>query len=82
MFASSISDMAVKRRKTHQNKNLTRSTLFGMIAVAIVFSGCTMVGPDYVKHTAHQSLKSTSLLAILGSDDSSHCVGSWAVGLT
>ena len=54
MFASSIFNLAAKRRKTFKNKNLTRSTLFGMIAVAIVFSGCTMVGPDYVKPTAQE----------------------------
>ena len=52
MVATSIFDMSAKRRKTHKNKNLTKSVLFGMIAVGIVFSGCTMVGPDYVKPAA------------------------------
>jgi len=34
---------------------LTKPTLFGMIALAIVFSGCTLVGPDYVKPTAPEA---------------------------
>ena len=55
MVATSIFDMAAKRRKTHKNKNLTKSVLFGMIAVGIVFSGCTLVGPDYVKPTAPEA---------------------------
>ena len=54
MLVSPIFNLAAKRRKTLKNKNLTRSTLFGMIAVAIVLSGCTMVGPDYVKPTAKE----------------------------
>ncbi len=33
---------------------LTKSALFGMIALAIVFSGCALVGPDYVKPTAQE----------------------------
>jgi len=57
MVATSIFDMAAKRRKTHKNKNLTKSVLFGMIAVGIVFSGCTLVGPDYVKPTAQEPEK-------------------------
>jgi len=54
MLASSIFNLAAKRRKTFKNKKFIRSALFGMIAVAIVFSGCTMVGPDYVKPTAQE----------------------------
>jgi NodT family efflux transporter outer membrane factor (OMF) lipoprotein len=34
---------------------LTKPTLFGLIALAIVFSGCTLVGPDYVKPTAPEA---------------------------
>ena len=54
MFASSVFTLAGKRRKTLKNKNLDRFTLFGMITVAIVLSGCTMVGPDYVKPTTKE----------------------------
>ncbi len=36
---------------------LTKPALFGMIALAILFSGCTMVGPDYVKPTAPEPEK-------------------------
>ena len=32
----------------------TRSVLFGLVALTILFSGCTMVGPDYVKPTAQE----------------------------
>jgi outer membrane protein TolC len=32
----------------------TKSALFGLIALALLISGCTMVGPDYVKPTAKE----------------------------
>ena len=32
----------------------TKFVLFGLIALAVLFSGCTMVGPDYVKPTAQE----------------------------
>ncbi len=32
----------------------TKSVLFGLIALAFLFSGCTLVGPDYVKPTAQE----------------------------
>ena len=52
MAATSIFNMAAKGRRPPKNKNLTRSALFGIIAVGIVLSGCTLVGPDYVKPAA------------------------------
>ena len=32
----------------------TKSVLFGMVALAVMFSGCTLVGPDYVKPTTQE----------------------------
>jgi len=32
----------------------TKSVLFGLIVLAFLFNGCTMVGPDYVKPTAQE----------------------------
>ncbi len=32
----------------------TKPALFGLIALAFLFSGCTLVGPDYVKPTAQE----------------------------
>ena len=32
----------------------TKSVLFGLIALSLLISGCTMVGPDYVKPTAKE----------------------------
>jgi len=32
----------------------TKSVLFGLIALAFLFSGCTLVGPEYVKPTAQE----------------------------
>ena len=32
----------------------TKSVLFGLIVLAFLFSGCTLVGPDYVKPTAQE----------------------------
>ena len=32
----------------------TRSVLFGLVALTILFSGCSLVGPDYVKPTAQE----------------------------
>jgi NodT family efflux transporter outer membrane factor (OMF) lipoprotein len=32
----------------------TKSILFGLVALAFLFSGCTLVGPDYVKPTAQE----------------------------
>ena len=54
MFATSI----IKARnlvKTDRifNKS-TKLVLFGWVALAVVFSGCTMVGPDYVKPTTQE----------------------------
>ena len=33
---------------------LAKPALFGLVALALLFSGCTMVGPDYVKPTAQE----------------------------
>ena len=33
---------------------LAKPALFGLIALAVLFSGCTLVGPDYVKPTAQE----------------------------
>ena len=35
----------------------TKSVLFGLVALAVLLSGCTMVGPDYVKPTAPEPEK-------------------------
>ena len=35
----------------------TKSVLFGLVALAVLLSGCTMVGPDYVKPTAPEHEK-------------------------
>ncbi len=35
----------------------TKSVLFGLVALAVLLSGCTMVGPDYVKPTAPEAEK-------------------------
>ena len=32
----------------------TKPALFGLIALTLLFSGCTLVGPDYVKPTAQE----------------------------
>ncbi|MGD9363176.1 MAG: TolC family protein, partial [Desulfobacterales bacterium] len=54
MSASSNFNLPAKRCKKLKNRPFTKFTFLGMIAVMIVFSGCAMVGPDYVKPTAQE----------------------------
>jgi NodT family efflux transporter outer membrane factor (OMF) lipoprotein len=52
MLTTSIIIERAMRIPGRRSNKITKPALFGMIALAIVFSGCAMVGPDYVKPTA------------------------------
>jgi len=54
MHATSIIKKRIQLKPGRITNKLTKPALFGMIALAIVFSGCAMVGPDYVKPTAQE----------------------------
>jgi NodT family efflux transporter outer membrane factor (OMF) lipoprotein len=54
MHATSIIKKRIQLKPGRITNKLTNPALFGMIALAIVFSGCAMVGPDYVKPTAQE----------------------------
>ena len=55
MIATSIIKKRNLLKPGRISTKLTKPALFGMIALAIVFSGCTLVGPDYVKPTAPEA---------------------------
>jgi len=52
MLANSIINNPCLVRPGRIFNQSTNSVLFGLIALAILFSGCTLVGPDYVKPAA------------------------------
>jgi len=52
MLTTSIIIERAMRIPGRRSNKIAKPALFGMIALAIVFSGCAMVGPDYVKPTA------------------------------
>ncbi|MGD9138899.1 MAG: TolC family protein [Desulfobacterales bacterium] len=52
MLATSISKVCNLIKLGQTSNNLTKPALFGLIVLVFVLSGCTMVGPDYVKPTA------------------------------
>ena len=54
MHATSIIKKRIQLKPGRITNKLTKPALFGMIALVIVFSGCAMVGPDYVKPTAQE----------------------------
>ena len=54
MHATSIIKKRIQLRPGRITSKLTIPAFFGTIALMIVFSGCTLVGPDYVKPTAQE----------------------------
>jgi NodT family efflux transporter outer membrane factor (OMF) lipoprotein len=54
MLANAIINNPCLVRPGRIFSQLTNSVLFGLIALAILFSGCTLVGPDYVKPAARE----------------------------
>ena len=54
MHATSIIKKRIQLRPGRITSKLTIPAFFGTIALMIVFSGCTLVGPDYVKPTTQE----------------------------
>jgi len=54
MLITSISKVCNRFKPGRITKKLTKLNLFGLLALAVVVGGCTMVGPDYVKPTAQE----------------------------
>ena len=57
MLATSIIKKQNMAKSSYIFSKSTKSVLFGLVALAVLFSGCTMVGPDYVKPTAPEPEK-------------------------